>query len=240
MGNEGSKKVTKGSLDNHLQTASKTGALNLSNRKLENVPQKLTSLCTNLRMLDLSSNHISDISAIGSLQNLQKLNISHNKIQNISYVLALTKLKSLDASHNLIEIIPSIGTNVRQLNLANNKIFQIHSQFIKNLDSLDLQSNVLSQIPEDFQSDTLVEVNFNNNKLNKLNAYVFIRCGRLKVLRVKNNCLEVTEFSSVFLKESKISTIEFEGNRFHEKAFKELDGFDEFDKRRTQMMMKKD
>ena len=113
MGNEGSKKVAKGSLDNHLQTASKTGALNLSRRKLEKIPPKLGQLCQNLRMLDLSFNAVVDISVLGQLANLQKLNISNNKVTDLSHILRLQKLKSLDASYNQIQIVPSIGTNIQ-------------------------------------------------------------------------------------------------------------------------------
>jgi len=247
MGNEGSKivekgtgKVSKGSLDNHLQTASKTGALNLSRRKLEKIPSKLGSLCVNLRMLDLSYNTIVDISMLGALQNLQKLNISNNKISNISCLLKMGKLKALDASHNEIQILPSLASSLRTLNLSYNSIYQVHPELIKQLDTLNLEANQLSLLPPDFHSESLVELNINNNKINKLNADSFVKCGRLKVIRCKNNKLQIDQFTPNFLKNSVVSTIELEGNLFNAKALKEIDGFEEFEARRTNMMMKKD
>jgi len=247
MGNEGSKinerargKVSKGSLDNHLETASKTGALNLSRRKLDKIPPKLLTLCTNLRMLDLSYNNLLEISTLSNLKNLQKLNISNNKISDISYLLTITKLKSLDCSHNEIQQIPSLANSMKTLNISYNKVFQLHPEMFKNLDVLNLEANQLSVIPADFESKNLVELNVNNNKIGKLNSDSFVSCGRLKVLRVKNNKLMIDEFGSNFLKNSNVSTIEVDGNLFNEKAMKELDGFDDFEKRRTGMMMKKD
>merc|ERR1711981_440142 len=126
--------------------------------------------------------------------------------------------------------------------MGNNRIHQVFPEFIANLDTVNLENNCLTTIPEDFASENLVEINLNNNKLVVLNANCFVKekCPRLKVLRLKNNQLTVTEFTEGLLKNSNVSTLEFEGNRFNEKALKELDGYDELCQRFTDMMMKKD
>merc|ERR1712178_491661 len=160
-------------------------------------------------------------------------NISNNKITDISYLLSLNKLKSLDCSQNDIAILPSLATSVKSLNISYNRMFQIHPEMFKNLDSLNLEANQLSLLPENFESATLVELNVNNNKINKLNSDGFVNCKRLKVLRVKNNKLMIDDcnkraFGNI-LKNSNISTIEVEGNLFNEKALKELDGYEEFE-----------
>jgi len=239
MGNEGSK-TKKGSVDSHIETAAKMGVLNLSNRKLEMVPMKVAQ-CVNLRSLDLSNNLLTDVSALKNLQNLQKLNISNNRLQSISAVLVLKKLQSLDASNNSISMLPSIlGQRLRDLDLSNNRISVLDGQFVTKLDSLNLQNNALSVIPENFHSDSLVQLNCNNNRLTKLNADVFAKCSRLKVLRVANNQLQVFEFTQNFLENSQVSTLEYSNNKFIEKAFKELEGYESYENRRTQMMRKKD
>merc|ERR1712048_807498 len=100
-------------------------------------------------------------------------------------------------------------------------------------------------LPENFESATLVELNVNKNNINKLNSDGFVNCKQLKVLRVKKNKLRIDDdcnkqaFGNI-LKNSSISTLEVEGNLFNEKALKELDGYEEFENRRTKMQMKKD
>ena len=50
-----------GTLANHLETASKTGALAFPNKRLEEFPEALQKVTGNLRNLDLSTNKITII-----------------------------------------------------------------------------------------------------------------------------------------------------------------------------------
>lgn len=50
---------------------------------------------------------------------------------------------------------------------------------------------------------------------------------RLKVLKLEENCLEVTAFTPKILRESNISALYVEGNLFDMKAFHQLEGYDE-------------
>lgn len=57
---------------------------------------------TNLNMLYLSNNNISDISVLKELTNLTNLDLSNNKISDISALKKLTHLNSLNLKENPI------------------------------------------------------------------------------------------------------------------------------------------
>lgn len=64
----------------HMETAQKTGALVLSNRKLNEIPD-MSALSKVLRTLDLSSNKLPSLpSSVCDLSNLKHLNVNANKI----------------------------------------------------------------------------------------------------------------------------------------------------------------
>lgn len=53
------------------------------------------------------------------------------------------------------------------------------------------------------------------------------QCPRLKVLRLEENCLDVSAFTPKVLKESKIALFSIEGNVFDMKTFHNLEGYEE-------------
>ena len=115
---------------------------------------------TNLKILELSRNHCSDISLgfFSAMPNLQELYINTNCIglvlkKHENLFKGLTKLRILDLSFNVISKLP---TNVlekqihlERLNLSTNGItdFEINLQHINNLTYLNLASNSLATLP---------------------------------------------------------------------------------------------
>jgi Leucine-rich repeat (LRR) protein len=70
-------------LKKHLETASKTGALNLSDMKLKKVHDKVLQL-SNLRTLDLSKNVLTEIpEPLGSMAGMKQFNVSYNAIPQL-------------------------------------------------------------------------------------------------------------------------------------------------------------
>lgn len=53
------------------------------------------------------------------------------------------------------------------------------------------------------------------------------RCPRLKVLRLEENCLEISAFTPQILKHSQIALLAIEGNVFDVKQFNNREGYDE-------------
>lgn len=52
------------------------------------------------------------------------------------------------------------------------------------------------------------------------------RCPRLKVLRLEENCLELSSIPLSILSESQVSLLSVEGNLFEVKKLRDLDGYD--------------
>lgn len=70
-------------LKKHLETASKTGALNLSDMKLKKLPDKVLQL-SNLRTLDLSKNALAEIpEPLGSMAGMKQFNVAYNSIPQL-------------------------------------------------------------------------------------------------------------------------------------------------------------
>jgi len=117
------------------------------------IPDEICKL-TNLRVLNLTSNCITDINPeIGKLINLEKLVLSKNQIRLIPKTISkLTNLNFLDLSDNLIKIkdlnIYDL-VNLRVINLENNKISTISEDLKKltNLEYINLSRNKLHIIP---------------------------------------------------------------------------------------------
>ena len=73
-----------GSLANHLETASKTGALAFPAKRLEEFPEPLQKVSGNLRNLDLSDNRITSVPRwISHFRALKTLNLKMNRITSL-------------------------------------------------------------------------------------------------------------------------------------------------------------
>ena len=55
----------------------------------------------------------------------------------------------------------------------------------------------------------------------------FTECPRLKVLRVEENCLELSAITANLLKNSQISLLAIDGNLFEMRQFPHVDGYEE-------------
>ena len=236
MGNSG--------LKQHYETAKKTGALKLSQGKLDEFPQNLRALASLLRTLDLSENKFIRIPEdIGSFALLKQLNFSHNKLTALPEALgALTKLEGLNASSNQIRSVPwslSKLTRLKQVNLSDNQISEFPLMFcdLKLLDVLDVSKNRITTIPDAAAALHVVELNLNQNQISAISEKL-AECPRLKTLRLEENCLQLNTVPVRILKDSKVSVLSLEGNLFGMKQFADLDGYDNYMERYTAVKKK--
>lgn len=119
--------------------------LDLSGKQLKSIPQ----LPANLTKLDLSENHISDISPLASLTNLKELNLSYNSINDLAPLSELQNLTSLTMESIVISdfsVLPSLS-NLKELDIANNHVNNISflSKFT-GLTKLNLNKNDITNI----------------------------------------------------------------------------------------------
>jgi internalin A len=117
---------------------------------IENI-SSLSNL-TNLKILDLSNNPITDYSYLKTLQNLECLTIGtkhlgvyySNTINSIEFLLNLKKIIKLDLANKSLSNLTFIASliNLKELNLAYNKITDLeHLRTLISLRYLDLEHN---------------------------------------------------------------------------------------------------
>ncbi|XP_041974169.1 leucine-rich repeat-containing protein 57-like [Aricia agestis] len=236
MGNSG--------LKQHYETASKTGVLQLSNSKLKEIPPEVFNLSDHLRNLDLSKNKIPGIpDDISKFKFIKQLNLSSNSIQNVPTALAnLKKLELLNLSCNNIASLPDSFenlSNLKQLYLNNNKFKLFPKQILelKNLEVIDLSNNKLVSLPDGMSKLTAAEMNLSRNEISSLSEDLH-EAPKLKILRLEENCLSLDAIKPSLLRDSKIHTLNIDGNLFEPKQLASLEGYNEYTERYTAMKKK--
>ncbi|XP_026484422.1 leucine-rich repeat-containing protein 57-like [Vanessa tameamea] len=236
MGNSG--------LKQHYETASKTGVLQISNHKLKEIPEEVFTLAEQLRNLDLSKNKIPYIPEDMSMfKFLKQLNVSTNMIHILPESLAnLKKLELLNVSFNSLTCLPSTFsglTNLKQIYLNNNKfkVFPKELLGLPNIEVVDLSNNKMTEIPTGMSKFYAVEFNVSQNEISVLSEDLY-QAPRLKILRLEENCLSLDMITPSLLRDSKIHTINIDGNLFEPKQLASLEGYNEYTERYTAMKKK--
>ncbi|KAK7071623.1 Leucine-rich repeat-containing protein 57, partial [Halocaridina rubra] len=214
----------------HMETAQKTGALVLSNRKLNEVPD-LSAVIKVLRTLDLSSNKLPALpSSVCDLSNLKHLNVNNNKINSLPDDLGkLTKLESLSLSSNSVISLPQSLSDLKHLKsviMSDNQIteFPLCLCGLPQLDVVDLSGNQITNVPDGIEGLQAVEVNLNMNQISTISPSV-AACPRLKTLRLEENCLSLAGVPFELLTDSNVSLLCMDGNLFQMKEFEETEGY---------------
>ncbi|XP_048006190.1 leucine-rich repeat-containing protein 57-like [Leguminivora glycinivorella] len=236
MGNSG--------LKQHYDIASKTGVLQISDHKLKDIPEEVLGLCEILRNLDLSKNklvHLSD--DISKLKNLKQLNVESNRLETLpSSVANMKKIELLNASNNLLsELPPSFSnlSNLKQIYLNNNNFKHFPTQLLglKNLDVVELSHNKITGIPSGMSQLYAAELNLSQNEISAISEDLH-QAPRLKILRLEENCLSLDAIRPSLLRDSKIHTINLDGNLFESKQLASMEGYNEYIERYTAMKKK--
>lgn len=236
MGNSG--------LKQHYDTASKTGVLQISDHKLKEVPTEVFNLCDRLRNLDLSKNKLTCLSDdISKLKLLKQLNLDSNKLEWLPNALVnLKKLEMLNVSNNLLVALPdsfSSLTNLKQVYLNNNRIkmFPVQLLGISNLEVVELSNNKITEVPDGMSELYAAELNLSQNEISNLSDDLH-QAPRLKILRLEENCLSLDCIKPSLLRDSKIHTLNVDGNLFEAKQLVSVEGYNEYTERYTAMKKK--
>ncbi|CAD0195569.1 unnamed protein product [Chrysodeixis includens] len=236
MGNSG--------LKQHYETASKTGVLQLSDYKLKEIPPEALSLTESLRNLDLSKNRLSTLpDEICKFKLLKQLNLDTNRIDTIPSALGnLRKLEMFNISSNLITALPDSFaklSNLKQVYLNNNRLKEFPMQLLglHNLDVLEISNNKITEIPNGMSELYAAELNLSQNEISSISEDLHL-APRLKILRLEENCLSLEAIRPSLLRDSKMHTINLDGNLFEAKQLISMEGFNEYTERYTAMKKK--
>ncbi|XP_029349805.1 leucine-rich repeat-containing protein 57 [Echeneis naucrates] len=223
----------------HLETSQKTGVFQLTGKGLQEFPEELQRLTGNLRTVDLSGNKIEVLpAAVGNFLQLKSLTLNSNRLTSIPNEIGkLKKLETLSLNGNRIQQLPpSLGQlrALRTLSLVGNQISEFPSGLatLRHLDLLDLSRNQIQNVPAGVSELQAIEINLNQNQISVLSADVS-HCPRLKVLRLEENCLELSSIPLSILTDSQVSLFSVEGNLFEVKKLRDLDGYDKYMERFT-------
>ncbi|KAM3870853.1 leucine-rich repeat-containing protein 57 [Diretmus argenteus] len=226
-------------LKTHLETSQKTGVFQLTGKGLPEFPEELQRLTANLRTVDLSGNKIEVLpAAIGNFLQLKSLTLNSNKLNSIpSEIGKLKKLETLSLNGNqLQQLPPAVGQlkALRTLNLAGNQFREFPPGLgtLRHLDLLDLSKNRIQNVPAEVSALQAIEINLNQNQISVLSGEVS-QCPRLKVLRLEENCLELSTIPLSILSNSQVSLLSLEGNLFEVKSMRDLEGYDKYMERFT-------
>ncbi|XP_051519034.1 leucine-rich repeat-containing protein 69 isoform X1 [Myxocyprinus asiaticus] len=179
----------------------KTKSLNLSSRKITDLPEAFARL-TWILTLKLNNNYLSSLpSELQSLRHLTELNLGNNVLEEVPSVLKhLCCLKKLFLYGNKISHLPPEVLeglpNLVLLNLNHNSIKVIPPEIKRlcALESISLTDNQLEQIPAEFGLiKSLTEINFNNNKLTQIPQQLYNLSQLRKLYLARNNLTELPE-----------------------------------------------
>ena len=145
---------------------------------------------TNLTVLYLYRNSITDISAVADLAKLTELFIWDNNISDMSAVSGLTRLTKLGIGRNPITDISAVSrlTNLTELYLGKNAITDISAvSELANLTKLHLWDNAISDISAVSRLTNLTELYLENNFITDISAVS--RLTNLTVLSLWDNSI---------------------------------------------------
>ena len=154
-------------------TLSSLERLGLRENRIKFLPDKIGSFPF-LIGLDASYNDISKVSKkIGRLINLEGLYLCHNKLSEVPLQFGnLRKLSNLCLESNNLSDLPATFANLKsleELNLSNNNFMRFPDSLPRNLWTLHLSYNRISEFPSDLGRLTSLEfLNLTGNKLSEL------------------------------------------------------------------------
>ncbi|KAG0719168.1 Leucine-rich repeat-containing protein 57 [Chionoecetes opilio] len=227
----------------HMETAQKTGALVLADRRLTELPD-LSALNKVLRTLDLSANRLRSLpAAVCDLSSLKHLNLNGNRIDSLPDDIGrLSKLESISVVSNVLSVLPdsvSMLKHLKSVILSDNQLTQFPAQLcgLGQLDVVDLSGNHITAVPDGMEGLQAVEVNLNMNQISSISASM-ASCPRLKTLRLEENCLAIAGIPEALLMDSQVSLLCVDGNLFKMKEFEEAPGYSKYMERYTAVKKK--
>ncbi|XP_034478124.1 protein artichoke-like [Drosophila innubila] len=178
----------------------------LQGNALESINANTFANNIELSLLDLSENSISVIenNSFNSLINLYNLNLANNKIVHLNenLISGSESLAELNLSHNKIQKLTKIISNsVEYINMSWCNISTIEINALSNLsviEVLDLSHNLINNIPNEFESNTLTALILSNCRLSSIRHNSFQGFPKLTHLLLDGNRLTSPIDSSYF------------------------------------------
>lgn len=173
------KNVSLSELPDYIQYFSNLTELTVKYASLESVPDNALDLTSsNLKQLDLSNNKLRAVpKALSKLTNLQMLYLDHNKISDTSWLPISSKLISISLYSNdifnasqLSQSLRAYKDSLNDVSLQFNRLTSIPDLEFLNIGNIDLSNNRIADVISGSFSPVLGELNLGNNFLPSLPA----------------------------------------------------------------------
>uniref|UniRef100_A0A915KHB9 Uncharacterized protein n=1 Tax=Romanomermis culicivorax TaxID=13658 RepID=A0A915KHB9_ROMCU len=208
-----------------LESLIELESLDLSWNRFKNIDRKTLGHMPKLIRLSMRNNFLINIdqNSFSGLPNLKYLDLSGNRIENLDRGIfdPLPKLELLNLSHNVISIIfrPSHSIklcflcHLKHLDLSFNNLEFLDSALPRNLQSLFLGKNLLTNVPKSIrQLGSLKIFNFSSNFLSEINNRDFINLIDLQKLDLSKNrlssmdldCFKENPLQELYLNENRL------------------------------------
>ncbi|XP_065226825.1 carboxypeptidase N subunit 2-like [Planococcus citri] len=192
---------------NHFTLLRALVILNLSENKLEDLPEELFADLDRLETLLLNKNNIQRLPTklFEPLKNLKILNLSENQLTVLSGKIFqnLLSLQVLNLNENKLKTLPTLIfsplTQLKDLKLANNNLTVLKTGVFRKLKNL-------------------IMLNLSGNKLNNLMKSVFSPLTELKYLELANNNMTVLK-DGIFDNLKNLKTVNLDGNQLKPKSW---------------------
>lgn len=173
------KNVSLSELPDYIQYFSNLTELTVKYALLESVPDNaLDLISSNLKQLDLSNNKLRAVpKALSKLTNLQMLYLDHNKISDTRWLPISSKLISISLYSNdifnasqLSQSLRAYKDSLNDVSLQFNRLTSIPDLEFLNIGIIDLSNNRIADVISGSFSPVLGELNLGNNFLPSLPA----------------------------------------------------------------------
>ncbi|NXI93322.1 LRCH1 protein, partial [Psophia crepitans] len=205
-------------LERALEEAAHSGGLNLSGRKLKEVPRSAAALSHDLSdtvRADLSKNRLTEIpTELCHFVSLETLNLYHNCIKIIpDAIVNLQMLTYLNLSRNQLSSLPAClcGLPLKVLIASNNKLGSLPEEIgqLKQLMELDVSCNEITALPQQIgQLKSLKELNVRRNYLEVLPQELV----QLPLVKFDFSCNKVLVIPICFRKMVQLQVLLLENN----------------------------
>lgn len=141
--------------------------LKLDDLNLEFLPREVGKL-TNLKILNLKNNILTQLPDLSTLTNLKILNLESNNFTEFQILSEWAQLQMLNLANNQLKKITGLSNAplLKSLQLNGNDLEKIDLSALSHLRELGLGSNKFTELPDDLNKLTLLQVlNLNGNEL---------------------------------------------------------------------------
>jgi Leucine-rich repeat (LRR) protein len=230
------------------ELAQKLRTLDLSDNKLTNVSPRV-ALLTELKSLKLDNNKFvaGTLSAVSKLEKLQKLSLNGNRMGLMPAPKGVSSAKAASPS----VILPELPSSLKEINLASNVLSSIPRSIISNhlqrLEKVDLSNNQLASVDGIWVLSNLEELQLDSNLLSCMPESMGT-LKKLKVLSLKDN--KFTVRSTIFhsknpqplpkslFSDTSLFDLNLHGNNMTNTQVNQFEGFQDFLDRRQKVKSK--